>query len=99
MTVKFLQSGGFGGLFKGCDLNTEQLSAEQALELEGLVKRSGLSDSQEQRSTSARDLRQYELTIEAGSKKFKVIFDDETLPADAKPLVNFLLKLSKPKSP
>jgi hypothetical protein len=99
MTVKFLRSGGFGGLLNGCDLNTEQLSAEQARELESLVKHSGFSDSQERRSASARDLRQYELTIEAGAKKFKVIFDDQTLPAEAKPLINFLLKLSKPRNP
>lgn len=43
MKIKFRQSGGFAGLCKGVDLDTEELSSEEAEQLDALVKESQIS--------------------------------------------------------
>jgi hypothetical protein len=98
MKVRFGQSGGYAGLLKGCEIDTAHLPLEQAQELLKLVKASAISASGEFLSNSSRDLHQYEITIEEGGAKKAVIFDDESLPAAAKPLVGFLKKCAKPDS-
>jgi hypothetical protein len=41
---------------------------------------------------------QYEITIEDGASKTAVVFDDESIPQSAKPLIGYLKKCSKPKA-
>jgi hypothetical protein len=97
MIVRFLQAGGYAGLLRGCDLDTATLVPEQAKKLEQLLNQSGISASGEFRSASSRDLGEYELTIEDKGSTIRVVFDDETIPEAAKPLIGFLKKCSKPK--
>jgi hypothetical protein len=97
MKVSFVQSGGFLGLVKGCELDTAVLTPDTAQELEQIAKASGISTSGEFFSDSGRDLQQYEITIEDGNSTISVIFDDETIPASAKSLVGYLKKHSQPK--
>lgn len=99
MIVRFMQSGGYAGLLKGCELDTKTLPPEQAKELELLVETSAIPASGEFLSDSSRDLHQYEITIEDEASKSSVIFDDESLPQAAKPLIGYLKKYSKPKAP
>jgi hypothetical protein len=98
MIVQFMQSGGFAGLLKGCDVDTTDLPPEQANELRELVEASKISASGEFVSDSSRDLHQYEITIEDETSKISAIFDDQTLPPSAKPLVGYLKKCSQPKA-
>ena len=98
MKVRFEQSGGYAGLLKGCEIDTATLPPEKAKELEQLVNASGISASGEFLSISSRDLYQYEITIEDGGSKTSVIFDDESVPQSAKPLIGYLKKCSKPKA-
>lgn len=98
MKVQFNQSGGFSGLLKGCDIDTAALSPENATEVEHLVKTSGISASGEFLSDSGRDLQLYEITIEDGTSKVSVVFDDKNIPQSAKPLVGYLKKCAKPKA-
>lgn len=97
MKLQFTQSGGYVGNLKGCEIDTKTLPSEKATELEQLVKASAISDSGEFLSDSSRDLHQYEITIEDGASKTSVVFDDESLPPAAKPLIGYLKKCSKPK--
>jgi hypothetical protein len=97
MKVSFMQSGGLLGLLKGGEFDTAALAPEMAQELDRLVKASGISGSGEFFSDSGRDLRQYEITIEYGTSKILVTFDDESIPAPAKSLVGYLKKHSQPK--
>jgi hypothetical protein len=97
--VRFTQSGGFAGLVKGCEIDTTTLSPANAKELEQLVKAAAISASGEFLSRSGRDLQQYEITIEDGGRKTSVIFDDQTAPQSAKPLIGYLKKCSKPQAP
>ena len=97
MKVHFVESGGFLGLLKECELDTAALAPEIAQEIKRLVDASGLSASGEFFSDAGRDLRQYEITIEDGTEKLSVTFDDENIPQSAKPLLGYLKKCSKPK--
>ncbi len=92
MKVQFVQSGGFVGAVKGCELDTASLDPDQAQELERLVRGSGIANSGESLSDTGRDLQQYEITIEDGDQRIAVTLDDETLPQSAKALVGLLKK-------
>ncbi|QEL15681.1 protealysin inhibitor emfourin [Limnoglobus roseus] len=96
MRVQFVQSGGYAGAVKGCELDTATLAPDAAQQLQKLVQDSGLSGSHESLSKTGRDLGQYEITVEGHGPKIAVVLDDETLPAAAKPLVGFLKKNSRP---
>ena len=45
MKISFVQSGGFSGLLRGCELDTAVLAADTAQELEYLTEASGISTS------------------------------------------------------
>jgi hypothetical protein len=97
MKVHFVESGGYLGLLKECELDTAALAPEMAQELKRLVDASGIAVSGEFFSDAGRDLRQYEITIEDETKQISVIFDDETIPQSAKSLLGYLKKCAKPK--
>ena len=99
MIVRFMQSGGFAGLLKGCEIDTTTLPLEKAKELEKLVKASGISASGAVLSNTSRDLFEYEITIKDGGSEISATFDDESLPPSAKPLIGYLKKCATPKSP
>ncbi|CAD5109648.1 protealysin inhibitor emfourin [Zestomonas carbonaria] len=96
MKVRFVQSGGFVGVVKGCVLDTSNLTKDEAQELERLVRESGISACETQFSAEARDLQQYEITIE-GEPPVSVAFDDRSVPPSARLLVGFLKKHARPQ--
>ena len=96
MKIGFVQSGGFVGLLRGCELDTTQLPPEAGQELEHLAKTSGISASGTFFSELGRDLQQYDITIDDGNSEVSVTFDDETLPAAVRLLVDYLQKHSRP---
>lgn len=97
MRVKFLQSGGFAGTVKGCELDTKSLSAEATEKLEELIRDSGIAGSRELSSESGRDMQQYEITVEMGRRSASLTFDDGTVPEAVKPLLSFLKKHARPQ--
>ncbi len=97
MRVKFVQSGGVVGAVRACEIESSALPPDEARELESLVQASGLSVSGEFLSPAARDLRLYAIQLERGAETVAVTFDDETLPAEARPLVSFLRRNAKPQ--
>jgi hypothetical protein len=98
MRVKFVQSGGVVGAVRTCDIESSALPPDEARELESLVEASRLSASGEFLSPAARDLRLYAIEFDRGAETIAVTFDDETLPAEARPLVSFLRRNAKPQS-
>ena len=98
MKLQFLQSGGFAGLVKGSDFDTQALAPEQAKEIEHLVRECGIAASGEFLSNTARDLHQYEISIEDGDRKVSVTFDDANIPQNARALLGFLKKHARPKA-
>jgi hypothetical protein len=99
MFIRFVQSGGVAGLIKESTLDTAGLAPDEARTVENLVHNSGLSASGVQHSPTARDLNQYDLTIEDGGRKIEATFDDSTLPPSARPLVAHLKRLARPARP
>lgn len=87
--IRFRQSGGVGGLFLGCDLDTETLSKKEAAELVKLVAAAKLKNLTV-RNAQGRDLSQYEITVDADGAKSLVQFDDMTIPAGVERLLEFL---------
>lgn len=96
MQVRFRQSGGFAGLRRGCDLDTDTLPAEEAANLRSLVEQSGVLQAQSGRTAKARDLFNYEITIETSDGTHLVTFDDGSKPEGIEPLLEYLQNLSEP---
>ena len=95
MKVCYVQSGGFIGALKSCEVNTAELGEDEAQQLEQLVRDSGLSQSARLRSEQARDLKQNEITIEDETRAICVEFDDQNIPDSARTLLGFLQKRAR----
>ena len=89
MKVRFRQTGGFGGLVLGCDLDTSALPPADAQELTRLIKQAKLEKVQHKRSEKARDLQNYEIAVE-NDVTVRTSFDDMSVDANVEPLLDFL---------
>jgi hypothetical protein len=98
MKVVFRQTGGFAGLVRGAELDTETLPPEEAANLRSLVQQSDLRNLRAgDESDEWRDLREYEISVETGQGVHDVAFDDRNIPAGAAPLLDFLKGYSEPR--
>jgi hypothetical protein len=99
MKVKFRQSGGFGGLVRGCEVDTQSLAAPLAKKLESLVQ--PLLERKTPKSAApppgSADLTNYEIEIEAGGKPLRIVADDLSIPPAVEPLLDYLRKQAKPE--
>lgn len=96
MIICFVQSGGIVGAVKSCEVNTATLDQPEADQLKQLVRDSGLNRSCSFVSDQARDLKQYEITIEDEENPICVVFDDQNVPASVRTLLSFLMQRAKP---
>jgi hypothetical protein len=90
MKVRFRQTGGFGGLVLGCDLDTSTLPPAEAQELTRLIKQANLEKIHARPSGKARDLQNYEIAVESDEMTARASFDDMSVPANGEPLLEFL---------
>jgi len=95
MKVRFRQTGGFGGLVLGSDLDTSTLPAADAQELTRLIKQANLENIQTKRNDKARDLQNYEIVVESDAPTAKASFDDMSVDANLEPLLEFLRKRAR----
>ncbi|QSJ16309.1 hypothetical protein JYQ62_31970 [Nostoc sp. UHCC 0702] len=96
MKVNFSQSGGYAGLRRGCELNTDSLTPDEAAKLQSLVELSGILEAQSSHAPNARDLFNYNITVETSQGQRTVSFDDLSLPENAQPLLKYLQSCAKP---
>lgn len=96
MKIEFRQSGGYGGLTMGSEINTESLSAEEAAKLRSLVEQSDILQVQSRQTPNSADLLQYQIIIETNEGVRQVSFDDLSLPESAVPLLEYLQDRAKP---
>jgi hypothetical protein len=89
MKIRFRQTGGFGGLVLGCDLDTSALPPAEAQELARLIKQAKLEKIQHKKSEKARDLQNYEIAVE-NEVTAKTSFDDMSVDSNVRPLLDFL---------
>lgn len=92
MRVCLVQSGGFVGAIKRCEVDTSTLEQPEAERLRRLVAESGLRQAGPALSSQATDLKQYELTIEDESQAICLTFDDHNVPQSARQLLGYLQK-------
>ncbi|MDZ4833674.1 MAG: protealysin inhibitor emfourin [Candidatus Melainabacteria bacterium] len=87
----FQQSGGFAGVNKQYQVNLADLSESERNSLAQLIDKSGLLKAQtdEKRTKSAADMFVYTFSAEDGNKTHSITFDDGTLPAEYRSLVDF----------
>jgi hypothetical protein len=90
MKVRFRQSGGFGGLVLGCDLDTDTMSHSETNELLRLVRQANIQAIGERRDPRGRDLLVYEIVLEEKGRRVKAVFDSMTTSPQVEPLVQFL---------
>jgi hypothetical protein len=90
MKIRFRQTGGFGGLVLGCDLDTSTLPSAEAQELTRLVEQANLNEIKTRRSEKARDLQNYEIAVESEGLTAQKTLDDMSVDANVEPLVEFL---------
>ncbi|MDJ0718909.1 MAG: hypothetical protein QNJ54_32565 [Prochloraceae cyanobacterium] len=90
MKITFRQSGGFAGLIKGCEIDTELLSSEEAKELKSLVNQSDVFEAQSQKSPNVADAYSYQIVIETRERTHQVSFDEPNLSEEVIPLIDFL---------
>jgi hypothetical protein len=90
MKIRFRQTGGFGGLVLGCDLDTSSLPSAEAQDLARLIRQAHLEKIDARPSEKARDLQNYEIAVESDEITAKASFDDMSVDADVEPLLEFL---------
>jgi hypothetical protein len=98
MKITFRQSGGYTGLIKGCEIDTNALPSDEANRLQALVEQSGLLKTEGRQLSDGRDLLDYEITIEIGHEVHHISFDNMSLPAEVIPLLEYLQSRAKPRS-
>ena len=99
LRIRYVQSGGFTGLVRGCTLDAASLAPAAAAVMKRLVKPASLAKLKTARTQGAADLLLHDFEIETDDGTFRVSFDDLTLPKVLKPLVAFLTRRSKPIPP
>jgi hypothetical protein len=95
MKITFRQSGGFAGMLRGAELDAQALDPKETAELKRLLNED--AGTQSRGVGKARDLHQYEITLEDGSQKRTLQFDDSQVPDALRPLLKTLKQKSKPQ--
>jgi len=93
--IKFVQSGGFGGLLKGCEVDAAVLGETERAGLQVLLD----EGARRERSPGSRDLTTYDITVETGDQTLTLSFDDLTMPPLARSLLQALVARAKPLRP
>jgi len=96
LKIRYVQSGGFAGLIRGCSLDAATLAPAAAAVMKRLIKAAPLHKLKTIRTQGAADLLLHDFAIETDAGTFHLSFDELTLPKALKPLVAFLARRSKP---
>lgn len=92
MKIQFRQTGGFAGLAKSAEIDTDQVAQEEAETVQSLVEQCAFWEVPSPASRSLPDQEQYSITIEAEGRSRTMHLGRSNLPTDLKPLVNYLTK-------
>lgn len=92
MKITFRQTGGFAGLTKSVQLDTDQLPAEDAQRLQALVEQTQFWQRPEPAQRPQPDQEQYAIGVEAKGRSRQMHLGRASMPPDLKPLVDYLAK-------
>lgn len=99
MRIRFRQAGGYAGLIRGCEFDTDSLSPEEAEAFQSLVRKSKIRGNRMLITRDARDLRTYSITVEKDDESNSISFDEMSTPREVKELLSFLESRAKPQKP
>ena len=102
MKIQFVRSGGFAGIKLAIDLDTADMSREQATELEALVDQSGFLDLPTTPAIKSRGADQFEYRIRVvfgGRPAHAVVILEQAVPARVQPLLARLTALALQRAP
>ncbi len=94
MKVRLVRSGGVAGVRVITEVESGELTSDEALQLERLVKDASWSGlpTRTMRKPEARDLLEYALTVEGDAPPKTIVGNDLTLPPEARELVAFVIE-------
>ena len=99
LKIRYVQSGGFAGLIRGCTIDAAALAPATAAVMKRMVKAAPITRLKTARTQGVADVLLHDLAIETDAGTVHLSFDDLTLPKGLKPLVAFLARRSKPLPP
>ena len=88
--IELERSGGIAGIVARGALDTAELPDEDAARIEQAVAR--LEAEGGRHEPRIPDAQRYEFAVTTGGRTRRLVFDDTTLPAEARPLVEMLLR-------
>jgi hypothetical protein len=95
--LSYLHTGGIMGTRRSCELNVEELPAAERARILKMLDESGLrSKSFPQKLSKANDAFQYEIEFQDAGATHTARFDDVTMPARVRPLVEYLREKAGP---
>ncbi len=86
-------------MIRGCEIDTGDLSPDEAASIRQMVKQSGMLKASKEPNPEARDLIGYEITIETAEGVFQSAFDDLSVPEGAAALLKYLSGKAEPRPP
>jgi hypothetical protein len=96
MHIDFTRSGGFAGMRLSCSVDTDQLSTDQATELDKLVDNAAFFELPDKLvpEQPRPDRFEYRVNVEQGDKQHSVTVSDAAAPESLRPLLNYLTTLA-----
>ncbi|HKN34216.1 MAG TPA: protealysin inhibitor emfourin [Terriglobales bacterium] len=95
MHIAFQRTGGFAGMRTGCEINTENLSPEEATQVAAWVDAANFFSLPEVSRSGGADQFQYKISIEKDGRKHTVETDERATPASLSPLVKWLMAAAR----
>ncbi|HIK32112.1 MAG TPA: hypothetical protein IGS17_07595 [Oscillatoriales cyanobacterium M59_W2019_021] len=92
MKIKFRQTGGFAGLTKAAEFDTEQMPSGAAEALKLMVDRASFFEVSSPNLRAMPDREQYTLSIESEGQSRQMTLGASNIPAQLKELVDYLAK-------
>ena len=92
--IRFLQSGGFAGLVRACEVPGEDLAPDHRKALERLARATAAGPAAE--SSAVRDALAYKIEIETDAGAKRLEFDETNVPEELAALVEELAAKARP---
>jgi hypothetical protein len=97
--VKFLQSGGFTGLTRATEIDSSSLPEAEAKSLASLQELQPSDQTANSPPRGMADVEIYNLELSDPARVLRLEFSASTLPAVARPLIQFLRRAAHPIDP
>lgn len=97
MKITYRESGGFAGLVKGTEIDTDSLDPTEAQGVALLVEQSGIEGDKKTVSSESRDLLQYDISIEGDTGRERLVLDSANVTEQVKPLLKYLKQRAQPR--